>query len=393
MAEVTISGRHVTRIAMETGRELEAARDQQAQQFQARQLDPVVATRAALAVVEVDGGRLQIRGVGDGPGAHDAAWREDKVALLGTAARLTFDDDPEPDLPACFREQSYVEKLVREISSVSSLGTIAPPTPPPPDAPPLAATPVETDAPPLGADPAPTGASRPRVPEFLVRTYVASTCGSDAFGPMVAAEAQKRNFQAAARGAFVGDGAAWIWNLQRLYFPAFQGIVDFLHVLGYLFAAAKAVASDPAARWAQFQAWAEACWQGRVALVLDQMRGFQAQMGMVPATELKGLPDDDPRKVLAESVGYLENNEARMDYPSYRREGLPITSGHIESTVKRFNRRVKGTEKSWGGAGAEAILQLRAAFLSEDDRLEKHQQERPCRPHRNYQAGGRRKAA
>jgi hypothetical protein len=58
----------------------------------------------------------------------------------------------------------------------------------------------------------------------------------------------------------------------------------------------------------------------------------------------------------------------------------------VESTVKIFNRRVKGTEKFWGQAGAEAILQVRAAFLSEDGRLDRHLKDRPCGPFRNYKA-------
>ena len=48
-----------------------------------------------------------------------------------------------------------------------------------------------------------------------------------------------------------------------------------------------------------------------------------------------------------------------MKYDEYRRLGLPITSSHVESTVKPFNRRVKGTEKFWSEEGAEALLQLR----------------------------------
>ncbi len=34
-----------------------------------------------------------------------------------------------------------------------------------------------------------------------------------------------------------------------------------------------------------------------------------------------------------------------MKYDQYRRQGLPITSSPIESTVKQINRRVKGSEK------------------------------------------------
>jgi hypothetical protein len=42
----------------------------------------------------------------------------------------------------------------------------------------------------------------------------------------------------------------------------------------------------------------------------------------------------------------------------------------VESLIKEVNYRVKGTEKFWDNPeGAEAILQLRAAVLSDDDHL------------------------
>jgi hypothetical protein len=47
--------------------------------------------------------------------------------------------------------------------------------------------------------------------------------------------------------------------------------------------------------------------------------------------------------------------------------GLPVFSAGVESTIKQVNRRVKGSEKFWLQGGAEAMLQRRAAHLSEDD--------------------------
>ena len=85
------------------------------------------------------------------------------------------------------------------------------------------------------------------------------------------------------------------------------------------------------------------------------------------------------------TIGYLTNNQGRMDYPRYRRAGLPTCSGLVESLIKQFNRRVKGTEKFWNPTGGETILQLRAAYLSEDDRLAKHLKSRPISPFRPYQ--------
>ncbi len=81
-----------------------------------------------------------------------------------------------------------------------------------------------------------------------------------------------------------------------------------------------------------------------------------------------------------------------MDYPRYRRQGMPIMSGLVESLIKQFNRRVKGTEKFWNEAEAETILQLRAAQLSEDGRLVQHLRTRPISAFRSYKTTDRKKA-
>ena len=100
--------------------------------------------------------------------------------------------------------------------------------------------------------------------------------------------------------------------------------------------------------------------------------------------------ESDPRRVLAETLTYLRNNQSRMDYPRYRREGLPVTSALIESLVKEMNYRVKGTEKFWNdGSPGEAILQVRAALLSDDDRLAAHIRQR----HGSHYARTSRKAS
>ena len=76
-----------------------------------------------------------------------------------------------------------------------------------------------------------------------------------------------------------------------------------------------------------------------------------------------------------------------MNYPQYRQDGLPTTSALMESLVKEVNIRVKGTEKFGDdGASGEAILQIRAAALCDDDRLVKFLADRPGRPfHPNVQ--------
>jgi hypothetical protein len=74
-----------------------------------------------------------------------------------------------------------------------------------------------------------------------------------------------------------------------------------------------------------------------------------------------------------------------------RSSGLWDISGRVESLIKQFNRRVKGTEKAWNEAQVETILQLRAAQLSEDGRLSKHLKKRTISLFRQYKATKRRK--
>ena len=78
---------------------------------------------------------------------------------------------------------------------------------------------------------------------------------------------------------------------------------------------------------------------------------------------------DDPREVLRVSRVYYENHASRMDYPQYRREGFPLTSSLMESTVKQVSRRVKGSEKYWSSVGGEGMLRLRGESLSDDEPL------------------------
>ena len=44
----------------------------------------------------------------------------------------------------------------------------------------------------------------------------------------------------------------------------------------------------------------------------------------------------------------------------------------MESTVKQIGQRVKGTEKFWSTEGGEAILGLRADYLSESRPMDKY---------------------
>ena len=62
----------------------------------------------------------------------------------------------------------------------------------------------------------------------------------------------------------------------------------------------------------------------------------------------------------------MTNASDKLDYPRYRREGLPTTSSLIESQIKEFNARLKGSEKFWCESNAEAMLELVCWTLREE---------------------------
>ncbi|TVP94371.1 MAG: hypothetical protein EA381_20335 [Planctomycetaceae bacterium] len=66
-----------------------------------------------------------------------------------------------------------------------------------------------------------------------------------------------------------------------------------------------------------------------------------------------------------------------MSYVSFRRQGLSIGSGSIESSLRRaINLRVKSDAMFWREANAESLMQVRTPALTErrEERLEELRQ-------------------
>ncbi|MGH9809539.1 MAG: hypothetical protein ACRD9W_20175, partial [Terriglobia bacterium] len=344
-----------------------------------------------------DGGRVMTRESGHGPGVHGEGWKEDKVACLLTFAGKAGAADPHPEPPRCFLDAPEVDKLVREIQTHHgrraenelpqleelSLGKgHSQPSSPPSEPPSSEASSAETSSSSRGSEPKAWPPKRTKD----ARTCVATMQDCHGFGKMVAAEAYRRNFHAAAKAALLGDGSQWIWNLFEKWFRDLTPVVDFVHVLTYLYVTATVVAAGVSERWQLYVGWMTLCWQGRVAEVIADLEARLAQCE--PFTGPGKLPATDPREVLRRTLTYLKNNASRMNYPEYRREGLPISTSMVESLIKEVNYRVKGTEKFWDNPeGVEAILQVRGGQLCDDDRLEDYIINRPGSAFRHGRAG------
>lgn len=321
----------------------------------------------SVVMASVDGGRIQIRSNPSQP-RPESHWRESKVAVLETYQSEVHHADPDPDVPRCFLDLKRTKEMVRGLGHDLPIGLefVGETTGRGPD-----------EAAKKGHD----RRARPGRPKRLVRSVVASRRPADEFGPMVHQAAWERNFFGAARKAFLGDGLAVNWTIQRRHFASFTPILDFVHALSYVFAAAFAGRPQGAGA-AVYQRWIQAVWSGQVTTILAELEAHSAALGPPPAE----CADSDPRKLVFESLRYLKNNADRMRYDDYRRQGLPIMTSAVESVIKMMNKRVKGSEKFWSEPGAEAILQLRADYLGETETMSRFwlEREAQARNHRPY---------
>jgi len=314
IGDIDLTGRGLNKTAVKIGSEMVVQRDARTEAYFDQPLPrqhTQPKTPIALACVSVDGGRMQTRDEGGGKGVHHPHWRENKNALFLRMKSDCFADDPHPDLPGCYANRERMKKL---LSGVGEGNT------------PCTST-VEAAS---SADGAAEQIEDDWRPERLFRTCLSSLEDSDAFGRMMAVEADARGFYHAAKKAFVCDGLPYNWSIQSRHFPDFTPILDFVHAVEHLYEAARCVHDDAERRWTDYLCWARDCWRGNVQQVIAELGAHQRQIGLPP----KNCEKTDPRKILAEAIGYFQNNALRMDYPACRRQGLPTTSAHMESFVK-----------------------------------------------------------
>ncbi len=219
-------------------------------------------------------------------------------------------------------------------------------------------------------------------PQPLVTTYVATMGKTEPFGKLLHVEAERRGLRRdpgrdrqAQTVLVMGDGGNWIDPLSTRERLHDYRIVDYYHAVEHLYDAARAaLGKDAPEALALAQQLKDHLWEGRLDAILAILQMHAERLGAPKDSDGR----EHPRRVLATNVGYFQTHRHHMDYPTYRRNGWPIGSGVTESAVKRFNKRVKGTEQFWNVPGVETILALRALWLSQDDRWQTYWSTRPA---------------
>jgi hypothetical protein len=135
-------------------------------------------------------------------------------------------------------------------------------------------------------------------------------------------------------------------------------IVDFIHVLEYLWRAAWSFYNegDPAAEnWVRDKA--TAILDGQAKRVAAAVRRKATYHGL-----------DPPRRANADTcANYLRNKAAYLDYPTALARGWPIATGVIEGACRHLVKdRMDITGARWGLNGAETVLKLRALRANGD---------------------------
>jgi hypothetical protein len=155
----------------------------------------------------------------------------------------------------------------------------------------------------------------------------------------------------------VGDGADWIWRYAARFLAGGTApiveIVDIYHAWEHLGTVAAAVFGSGSA--------AAAAW-------VEPLKATLLTAGAAPIrTALRELAPPDPpaAEEVRKALGYFTTHAARMNYPQFIAQHLPIGSGAVESSCKTLiEERAKGAGMRWLKQDAQAVVSLRALWRS-----------------------------
>jgi hypothetical protein len=191
------------------------------------------------------------------------------------------------------------------------------------------------------------------VRDYESTTYVSNLGPLEEFGPLLRQEAIRRGLGQAQRVVFLVDGAEGLENMGHFNFKDAIQIVDFYHGAdhaGDVVAALLGSKEHPEYK-ARRSRWVRRLLGNGVKNLIEETR-----------EECAGKPQAQD---VYEQLGYFVHNIERMQYRTFRRQGLFIGSGVVEAGCKTvIGSRCKQSGMFWGRPGAENILALRCIHAS-----------------------------
>jgi len=191
--------------------------------------------------------------------------------------------------------------------------------------------------------------------------------GPDAIAELVAMHLHRLGAARAKSITFGSDGASWIWDriptivrLAKLDGVQIREVLDCCHAAHHISLALAAMGLNDQERMPLYREHRTLLRNGQWRRVVEELTGL-AEM------------DASKDKVLVEIAYLRKHGEAgRLQYPTFRKQGLPLGSGAIESSVRRvINLRLKNNGMFWREEHAEEMLQVRAQVISQrwDERV------------------------
>lgn len=196
--------------------------------------------------------------------------------------------------------------------------------------------------------------SRPR----HKRVWASLVNAKDQFIADVRQEMLRRDPHREKTWVIVTDGERGLQRRVCEHFEDVTLILDLLHVLEKLWKAAHALHPEGSLEAQTFVSErALRILRGQVGQVVKGLRQ------MVTKRKLQGVK----RHALRSAANYFYRNRSRMRYDVYLSNGWPIASGSVEGACKNLIKdRMERSGMRWTPAMAEAMLRLRATYLSGD---------------------------
>jgi hypothetical protein len=186
--------------------------------------------------------------------------------------------------------------------------------------------------------------------------------GPDAIAEIVAMHLYRLGAAKALSITFAADGASWIWNrIERIVSDAkipetvkIYQVLDCCHATHHISLALAELGLNDAERMPLYRGLRTMLRNGQWQQVVDDLMEFWQDNGK-------------PAKMATEIEYLRKHGEARrMSYVHFRKLGIPLGSGAIESGIRRvINKRMKSNGMFWLEENAEIMLQLRCQVISD----------------------------
>ena len=190
-------------------------------------------------------------------------------------------------------------------------------------------------------------------------TFEGTFLGPDAVAELVAMHLHRLGAAHALSITFAADGAPWIWDriprivaLAQLTNVPIHEVLDCCHAAHHISLALAAFGLNEAERMPLYR-------EHRTLLRNGQWRRV--------VEDLSDLVGDSENDKMRTEIAYLQKHgdAGRLSYPAFRKQGIPLGSGAIESGIRRvINLRLKSNAIFWREPNAESMLQVRAQVIS-----------------------------